>query len=328
MSQAPILVTGGSGFVGSYLIALLEAAGRRVVALGQPPQPVVGAPLPPAIHPTWHDVDLRDREMVDDLIADLRPAEVYHLAGLASVADSFLDPAPAYQVNMMGTLYVLDAVRRFAPTARVLVVSSAEVYGGLTSPLTEDCPFYPGNPYAASKVGAEMVAVEQFRSHGLQVVRARAFNHTGPGQVPRFAIPSFAKQIAEIEAGRQSPVLRVGNLAARRDFLDVRDVVDAYVALMAKGEAGKAYNVCSGRAVAMQDLLDGLLAEAKVAIAVERDEALFRPLDVPEVVGSHAALTAATGWEPKLPIRQTLADTLGYWRMKVPFLGDAVTAMA
>jgi GDP-4-dehydro-6-deoxy-D-mannose reductase len=141
-------------------------------------------------------------------------------------------------------------------------------------------------------------------------------------------VPSFAQQIAQIEAGRQAPVLGVGNLAARRDFLDVRDVVEAYVALMAKGEPGAAYNVCSGHAVAMQELLDGLLAEAKVAISVERDPALFRPLDVPELVGSHAALTEATGWQPRIPIRQTLHDVLAYWRLKVPFLGDAVTTMA
>jgi GDP-4-dehydro-6-deoxy-D-mannose reductase len=328
MTNAPVLVTGGSGFVGPYLIAALEAANRPVVALGQAPERVAGAPWPPAVSPTWVDVDLRDRRALDRLVAEVQPAEIYHLAGLSSVADSFADPAPTYEVNVMGTLYVLDAVRRFVPDARVLLVSSAEVYGGLTSPLTEACPFYPANPYAASKVAAEMIAVEQYRSHGLQVIRARAFNHTGPGQVPRFVVASFAQQIAQIEAGRQAPVMGVGNLSARRDFLDVRDVVDAYVALMGHGEAGRAYNVCSGQAVAMQDILDGFLAEAKVAITVEVDPALVRPVDVPELVGSHAALSAATGWAPRFPLRQTLADVLAYWRWKVPYLGDAVTALA
>ncbi|MNS22421.1 GDP-6-deoxy-D-mannose reductase [compost metagenome] len=328
MTNAPVLVTGGSGFVGPYLIAALEAANRPVVALGHAPERVAGAPWPPAVSPTWVDVDLRDRSAIDRLIADVQPAEIYHLAGLSSVADSFADPAPTYEVNVMGTLYLLDAVRRFARDSRVLSISSAEVYGGLTSPLTESCPFYPANPYAASKVAAEMIAVEQHRSHGLQVIRARAFNHTGPGQLARFVVASFAKQIAQIEAGRQAPVMGVGNLSARRDFLDVRDVVDAYVALMGHGEAGRAYNVCSGRAVAMQDILDGFLAEAKVTITVEVDPALVRPVDVPELVGSHAALSAATGWAPRIPLRQTLADVLAYWRWKVPYLGDAVTAMA
>lgn len=327
-NQAPVLVTGGSGFVGPYLIAALEALGRPVVALGRAPETVAGAPWPPAVSPEWRDVDLRDRAAIDRLIADVQPAEVYHLAGLSSVADSFIDPAPTYEVNVLGTVYLLDAIRRFVPPARVLLISSAEVYGGLSSPLDETCPFAPANPYAASKVAAEMVAVEQFRSHGLQVVRARAFNHTGPGQLPRFVVAAFAQQIAQIEAGRQSPVMGVGNLSARRDFLDVRDVVNAYLALMAKGSAGAAYNVCSGRAVAMQEILDGFLAAAKVSITASRDETLFRPVDVPELVGSHAAITQATGWTPAIPLRQTLADVLAYWRWKVPYLGDAVSVMA
>jgi GDP-4-dehydro-6-deoxy-D-mannose reductase len=328
MTNAPVLVTGGSGFVGPYLIAALEAANRPVVALGHAPERVAGAPWPPAVSPSWVDVDLRDRSALDALVAEVRPSEIYHLAALSSVAESFKDPVPTYDVNVMGTVHLLDAVRRHARDSRVLVVSSAEVYGGVTSPLSEESPFYPANPYAASKVAAEMIAVEQYRSHGLQVVRARAFNHTGPGQMARFVVASFAKQIAQIEAGRQAPVMGVGNLSARRDFLDVRDVVDAYVALMAHGEAGRAYNVCSGQAVAMQDILDGFLAEAKVSITVEVDPALVRPVDVPELVGSHAALSAATGWAPRIPLRQTLADVLAYWRWKVPYLGDAVTALA
>lgn len=327
-NQAPVLVTGGAGFVGPYLIAALEALGRPVVALGKAPAAVAGSAWPPVVSPEWRDVDLRDRQALDALIADVQPAEIYHLAALSSVADSFLDPAPTYDVNVMGTVYLLDAVRRHAPRARVLFVSSAEVYGGLTSPLTEQSPFAPANPYAGSKVAAEMVCVEQVRSHDLQIVRARAFNHTGPGQLPRFVVSAFAKQIAQIEAGRQAPVMGVGNLSARRDFLDVRDVVEAYVALMARGQAGAAYNVCSGRAVAMQDILDGFLASAKVAITVERDPALFRPVDVAELVGDNAAIQAATGWQPRFALSQTLDDVLAYWRGQVPFLGDAVSVMA
>jgi GDP-4-dehydro-6-deoxy-D-mannose reductase len=328
MSNAPVLVTGGSGFVGPYLISALERAGKRVVALGSAPELLTGGGFPPAIAPEWLPVDLNDRPAVEAAIARVRPAETYHLAALSSVADSFQDPVPTYQTNLMGTVYLLDALRRHAPRGRVLLVSSAEVYGGLRSPLTEDCPFAPANPYAASKAAAEMAAIEVFRAHGLPVIRARAFNHTGPGQSPRFVVSAFAKQIAQIESGRQDPVLGVGNLSARRDFLDVRDVVEAYLALMGSGVPGEAYNVCSGRAVAMQAMLDGLLALAKVGITVETDPALVRPVDVPELVGSPAKLQAATGWTPRIPLEQTLADVLAYWRARTPMLGDAVTSFA
>ena len=324
----PILVTGGAGFVGPYLIAALEKRGSRVVALGHPPERLSGCEWPPAVSPEWRALDLVDRTAVDHLIAEVRPAAIYHLAALSSVAASFEDPVPTYQTNVMGTLHLLDAVRRHAPGCRVLLVSSAEVYGGVSSPLTEQSPFYPANPYAASKVASEMIGVEHFRAHGMPIIRARAFNHTGPGQTPRFVVSSFAKQIAQIEAARQAPVLGVGNLSARRDFLDVRDVVEAYVALVEKGEPGAAYNVASGKAIAMQSLLDGLLAHAKVGIEVEIDPALLRPVDVPELVGSHDALTAATGWAPRIGIEQTLEDVLDYWRMRVPFLGEPATSFA
>jgi GDP-4-dehydro-6-deoxy-D-mannose reductase len=306
-----VLVTGASGFVGPYLVAALEARGKQVVA------PAGGAAL-----------DLTDRLAVDRFVREVAPAEVYHLAALSSVAASFDDPTPAYAVNVMGTLHLLDAVRKHAPQARVLVVSSAEVYGGSAPRLFEHSPLLPASPYAASKAAAEMIAIQHARAYGLHVVRARAFNHTGPGQAARFAVSAFARQIARIEVGRQDPVLGVGNLAARRDFLDVRDVVEAYLALVGAGQAGAVYNVCSGRAIALQELLDGLLAHAKVGITVERDPALFRPLDVPEVCGDPGAIHAATGWQARIPLEKTLADVLAYWRAQEPFVGDATSNLA
>jgi GDP-4-dehydro-6-deoxy-D-mannose reductase len=258
----------------------------------------------------------------------VQPAQVYHLAALSSVAASFQDPTPTYQTNVMGTLHLLDALRRLAPASRTLVVSSAEVYGGLTNPLPESTPLAPASPYAASKAAAEMIAIQHHRAYGLHVVRARSFNHTGPGQTARFAVSAFARQIARIEVARQAPVLGVGNLAARRDFLDVRDVAQAYMALVRLGAAGEVYNVCSGRAVALQALLDGLLSLAKVGIDVERDPALDRPVDVPELRGDPARLQAATGWRPEIPLEQTLADVLAYWRAKEPFVGDAGSYLA
>lgn len=314
MSQRPILVTGGNGFVGPYLIAALEAAGERVVACGAPL--AEASPAGP-IAPEWRALDLCDRAAVDALVAETRPRAVYHLAALSSVAASLEDPLPTYQVNVMGTLHLLDALRRKASDARVLFVSSAEVYGGLSSPLTEASPFAPSNAYAGSKAAGEMLCIEAFRTHGLAVVRARAFNHTGPGQTPQFVVSDFARQVARIESGLQAPVIAVGNLSARRDFLDVRDVVSAYVALMAEGAPGAAYNVCSGRAVAVQSLLDGLLSLSRVPITVTTDPARMRPVDVPELVGSHASLSAAAGWQPRVPLEQTLSDVLGYWRARV-----------
>jgi GDP-4-dehydro-6-deoxy-D-mannose reductase len=311
MKPSTVLVTGGCGFVGPYLIAALEKTGQQVIALGTSPTQAL------SIAPEWRSVDLCDRTAVSDLVASVRPTAVYHLAALSSVAASFEDPIPTYMTNVMGTAYLLDALRRQAPTARTLLISSAEVYGGRTSPLLESTPFDPANPYAASKVAAEMIGLEHWKSQGLPVLRARSFNHTGPGQAPHFVVASFAKQIALIESGLQAPVLKVGNLTARRDFLDVRDVVRAYVALMAEGEPGAAYNVCSGQAIPMRALLDGLLSLCSVAIDVQEDPARFRPIDVPELVGSHAALSEATGWKPVISLEQTLKDTLAYWRDRV-----------
>jgi GDP-4-dehydro-6-deoxy-D-mannose reductase len=173
-----------------------------------------------------------------------------------------------------------------------------------------------------------MVALEHYRAHGLHVVRARAFNHTGPGQTPRFAVPSFAKQVAQIEVARQDPILEVGNLSALRDFLDVRDVVEAYVALMELGKPGEAYNVCSGRGVAMQTILEELVARSKVGITVTVDPALIRPVDVPELVGDNAKIQRDTGWKPEIPLDQTLTDVLAYWRKQMPFVGDAGQSFA
>lgn len=323
--MAITLVTGGSGFVGPYLIAALEALGREVVALGEPPPPGTRH-YPPAIAPRWRLVDLCDRHAVEAIVRETRPDEVYHLAALSSVATSFEDPAQTYQVNVLGTVYLLEALRRHAPHARMLLVSSAEVYGGLSSPLHESCPFAPANPYAASKVGAEMAALAYARAHGLGVVRARAFNHTGPGQADRFVIGAFAKQIALIEAGKQEPLLRVGNLSARRDFLDVRDVVDAYTSLLARGRAGAAYNVASGRAVAMRELLDQLLACSSADVRVETDPALLRPVDVPELVGDRRAIGEATGWEPRIPLAETLSDVLADWRERIRVIGAPALA--
>ncbi len=332
-----VLVTGASGFVGPWLLAAIAERGwGPITALGEPPAdpvPVLegGAAAKrregaPAV--TWRPGDVRDAAAVDALVAEVKPARVFHLAAQASVAASLEDPGTTFEINALGTLRLLDALRRHAPTARTLLVSSAEVYGPRGGRLAEDLAPAPANPYAASKAAAEQVAAAFARAYGLAVVVARPFNHTGPGQSARFAPGAFARQIAMIESGRQAAVIRVGNLEARRDFLDVRDVVRAYLALAEHGEPGRAYNVCRGEAVAIQAILDGLLAHAKVGIDVEPDAGLMRPSDVPELVGEPAALQAATGWAAEIPLATTLADLLDDWRRRMPFFGDVASHLA
>lgn len=315
----PVLVTGASGFVGPWLLAALAAAGEGpLVALGEAPSnPATNLPAV-----DWRPGDLRDAAALDTLIKSVRPARVYHLAAQASVAASLEDPAGTFAVNATGTLLLLDALRRHAPDARVLLVSSAEVYGKQGGLLTEAAPLLPANPYAASKAAAEQVAQAFAASYGQRIVIARPFNHTGPGQSERFAPGAFARQIARIEVGLQPGTLRVGDLSPRRDFLDVRDVVQAYRALMEKGEPGRAYNVASGQAVPIQAILDGLLAHAKVGVDVTADPVLLRPAELPELAGDAAALRAATGWAPALPLAATLGDLLNGWRARQPFVGD------
>jgi len=250
--ESPTLVTGGSGFVGRHLVARW-------------PGPVVAwqrhAPATDdsAGHVRWESVDLTDGPHVVDRIGTLRPSRIVHLAGAPSVRTSWQSPVPHLCTNVMGTHHLLDAVRRSGHDCRTLIVSSAQVYQAGDAPLDEDATLRPPSPYGLSKLAQEQLALRAAHEDGLDVVVARPFNHIGPGQAPEFAISSFARQIARIEAGLQPPTLRVGNLEARRDTSDVRDVVEAYRALMERGERGGIYNVCSGRAPRMRDLLDGLL---------------------------------------------------------------------
>lgn len=287
------LITGGSGFVGPWLRAHLEEAGDEVVAVGQ-------------------EVDVTDPEAVADAMAETRPDVVYHLAGLAHVGRSWDEAGAYFRVNGAGTLNVVEAARRAPAPPRVVVVSSAEVYGAVRPgqlPVGEDEPFRPVSPYAASKAAAELVALQAHLGHGLAVVRARPFNHTGAGQGTTFAVPAFASRIAEaVRDGRG--VLRVGNLSAARDLLDVRDVVRAYRLLAERGEAGEAYNVCSGRAVVMDDVVRRMLALAGADLELREDPELLRPVDVAVVEGDPARLRSATGWRPEVAFDDTLRAVL------------------
>lgn len=303
MSSARILVTGAHGFVGRHLMAHLSAEGDEAVGIDR-----TGA----------HAVDITDAAAVNATIVDVAPTTIYHLAGWADVGGSWKAPVEAFRANAEGTLNVLSAAAD-AGVKRVLAVSSADVYGKVEPselPLTESSPLRPASPYAASKVAADYLGLQAWLGRGLPVLRVRAFNHLGPGQTDKFVAPALASRIARAERDG-GDVLPIGDLSARRDFTDVRDVVRAYRLLVTHGEPGEVYNVCSGVDLAVQDLADRLLAQATIALRFETDPELLRPVEVPVLRGSHQRLTHATGWEPRIPIDQTLADLLEDWRTRV-----------
>lgn len=299
------LVTGAGGFVGAYLVRSLVADGVEVFAGSLDGAPPAGDPA----GARWLSLDVTSAASLEAAVAEARPDAVYHLAGQSSVAGSFADPVGTWDANATGTLRLVEAL---APGTRMVLAGSAEVYGAVPEaeqPIREDRPPRPANPYAASKAAAEMACVGVAAARGVDAVVARSFNHTGPGQDPRFALPSWARQIAAIRAGDAEPVLRVGNLEARRDLLDVRDVVRAYRRLADDGVPGAAYNVCSGVASSMRAVLDMLVELSGAEVRVEVDPERVRPVDVPLLLGDGARIRAL-GWAPEIPLRQTLADLL------------------
>ncbi len=297
------LITGGHGFVGRHLAHHLREAGDDVVILDRDDGVVA---------------DITDADAVRRALGEVGPEAVYHLAGWADVGASWAQPAAVLQVNAMGTLNVLQACMQ-SDVRRVLSVASADVYGVVTVedlPLTEGSPLRPTSPYAASKVAADALAQQAFLGYGLEVVRVRPFNHLGPGQSEQFVAPALAARIARAERDG-SDTIAVGNLSARRDFTDVRDIVRAYRLLVETGAAGEVYNVCSGRDLAVQDLADRLVALATRPIRLEPDASLLRPVDLPVLRGDASRLRAATGWKPEIGIEETLGDLLDDMRSRV-----------
>jgi GDP-4-dehydro-6-deoxy-D-mannose reductase len=296
------LITGGNGFVGKHLAAALRAQGSQVVTAGRAGD---GGSVDLSL-------ELNDAGSVRAALEQAQPEVVFHLAAQTFVPDATRDPLSTYEINALGTARLYEALRQLGarPAPRVLVASSGEVYGArdpAEQPLREDLSPRPATTYAASKVASEAIALASARTYGIPTIVTRAFNHIGPGQSERFAVASFAHGLAAIAAGGK-PVLEVGNLAARRDFLDVRDVVKAYVALAERGSAGEIYNVCSGSAVTIQEVLRQLIMTARVAVEVREDPAKLRPSDVPLAYGDNAKLRAATAWEPRYTLAQSLRD--------------------
>jgi GDP-4-dehydro-6-deoxy-D-mannose reductase len=294
------LVTGANGFVGTWLTTYLRAQGDEVVGID-------------------HEVNVTDAAAVADAVAAAAPEAIYHLAALAHVGDSWGNPGDVLLVNAIGTLHVLEAARACPRPPRVLLTSSAEVYGSVTEnqlPVTEETPLAPVTPYAASKVAAEYVGVQAHLAYGLPVVRVRPFNHIGPGQSSGFVVAALAARI--VEAARTgAATIPVGNLEARRDLTDVRDIVRAYRLLMERGTAGEVYNVCSGRDVSIAEVAERLLQLAGSELTLVADRDLMRPVDVRVVRGDPGKLRAATGWQPEFALDTTLRDVLDQWREKV-----------
>jgi len=304
------LVTGATGFAGSHLLDRLLSSHGEIAAWGH----AHGRPIPSAdARVQWQAVDLLDRASVARAIRQLQPSIIFHLAGLPHVAESWKNGGRALEVNALGTHHLLDAVEAASPGCKVIVAGSALVYRPSVEALTEDAAVGPVDPYGVSKLAQEMRAERA----SVPVVRTRPFNHAGPRQSDSFVTSSFARQVAEIEAGLREPRLMVGNLDARRDITDVRDTARAYDALAQRGVPGRVYNICSGVAPRIGDLLERLLTLARTRVTVQQDPARLRPSDNPVVLGDPSRLTADTGWRATIPIETTLDDLLAWWRTRL-----------
>ena len=314
------LITGVAGFAGSHLAELLVSHGIEVYGLVMPGGPldnldeIRGDPDRAArLHLV--EADMVHAEQLLSVIADTRPEHVYHLAAASSVRQSLRDPGATFRVNVLGTRNLLEAIRRAGITPRILMVGSAEAYGASANkeaPLREDDPLLPVSPYGASKAAVELLARSYWTDHKLPVIRVRPFPHTGARHSPEFVFPDWARQLAEIEAGRHPPRLHVGDLAIRRDLSDVRDVVAAYGLVLRRGEAGAVYNVCSGRVYSLREVLEALIALTRLNIEIVTEAGRLRPTDLRVLAGSPQALHACTGWEAAWPLHRTLADLLSY----------------
>ena len=306
------LIIGGAGFVGGYLIdCIRESRGWAVTATKMAGESLSREGI------CVCDLDILDGGAAAELLERERPDYIFHLAAQSSVALSWKKPDLTADVNIKGTLHVLEAVRGLDYRPRLLLIGSGEEYGRVRPqeiPIGEENALRPGNLYAATKACQNMMGRIYAEAYGMDVMSVRAFNHIGPSQAPLFVAADFCRQVAQIERGEREPVIRTGNLSARRDFTDVRDVVRAYVLLMEHGRAGETYNVGSGKAILVQELLDMILSLAEKEIRVETDAERLRPVDVPVIEADISKLRECCGWEREIPLKRTLEETLNYWR--------------
>jgi len=313
------LITGIAGFAGSHLTGLLLDSGCEVTGISYPGFPLhrISGHLDRI---DLFQADILSTQEMEEVFRISRPERVYHLAAVSSVRQSWENRKLTMETNVLGTMNVLEAARGMAVPPRVLVVSTSEVYGTVPEedqPVLEQYPMLPASPYAASKSAMELLGYQYSAGEGVHTVIVRAFNHTGPGQEQGFVCSSFARQIARAEKGLCEPVLEVGNLEARRDFSDVRDMVGAYHAALENGRSGGLYNICSGRAHSIEDLLNLLLGMSSTKLEVRQSPELMQPVDIPLILGSNRRFAEEVGWEPSIPIERTLEDLLDHWREQV-----------
>jgi GDP-4-dehydro-6-deoxy-D-mannose reductase len=316
-----VLITGVTGFVGGHLAEFLASADPAPALIGmrrwRSPTTDI-AHLLPRIE--LLEGDLLDASSIVRVVAASRPDVIFHLAASSSVAASWETPNEVLQINATGTLHLLEALRQLELDAMVVLACSAEAYGDVRAnelPIGEEQPFRPLSPYAVSKATVDLLGYQYWRTFGLRTVRLRLFNHAGPRQAERFVISGLTRQVAAIEAGQAPARLAVGNLAARRDFVDVRDVARAYWAAATHAQAGEVYNVCTGVARSVGDVVERLLAKARTTIEVVEDPKRLRPAEIPVLQGDPTRLQTATGWRPEMSFERTLTDTLEHWRREI-----------
>lgn len=307
-----ILITGASGFVGKLLAREEIKRGNRVLGIHHPAEN-------PDLEFTSVGIDLRDRDKLKKLLFKEKPDRVYHLAALSSVRMCQENPVLAFDTNVIGTLNLVDLLSELHPKSKILFTSSCEVYGKIDEtrlPVGEETSPRPINVYGLSKLQAEGICRYFHRNYALPVFITRAFNHTGPGQAPTFVLPHVASTLARIKAGKDEPLLKMGNLSTRRDFLDARDVVSAYMTVMDKAEAGTNYNVTSGRLVSIEQAVRMLVEISGLQVKIFVDETRMRSYDIPVLSGDASRLAEDLGWQARIPLEQTLRDLFKYWLTK------------
>ncbi|HUS52027.1 MAG TPA: GDP-mannose 4,6-dehydratase [Candidatus Bathyarchaeia archaeon] len=314
-----VLITGITGFVGSHLSEFLLKSNYQVFGTARPRSKTENIDhLRSKIR--LFDADILDSHSVYEVVKTARPDYIFHLAAQSFVPTSWASPANTLETNLIGTVHLFEAVRKLEIKPRIQIACSSEEYGLVKPgeiPVRETNPLRPLSPYAVSKVAMDMLGYQYFQSYRMKIVRTRAFNHTGPRRGESFVCSNFARQIAEIEKGKREPVLRVGNLAAKRDFTDVRDIVRGYLLAVQKGKPGEVYNLCSGRAIKIEQVLKMLLDFSKAKVKVEKDPDRMRPSDLPVLEGDYSKFRKETGWKPKIAFEKTLKDLLDYWRERV-----------